>query len=140
MSVDYTSLLHSEQSAALWRAIALRRLHNYRAARENAKMHGDDLAGLIEPPKYPELSDAYIRLIEGLFCESVNSANVARSTLDLIAAIAQDQQFTHIFEVGPVVSIERDVADLIRLIEALSGWVNKQDIAEVVAQERETRQ
>src|ERR1051325_3695406 len=31
-------------------------------------------------------------------------------------------------------------ADLIRLIEALSGWVNKQDIAEVVAQERETRQ
>jgi len=43
---DKYSLVDPE-AAALWHAIALRRLHAYRAARKAAKQHGDDLAGLI---------------------------------------------------------------------------------------------
>ena len=79
----HAKLLHDPAAAALWHAIALRRLHNYRSARRSAEMHGDDLSGLFEPPSYADLSDAYIGLIEEHSGESISSANVARCTLDL---------------------------------------------------------
>ena len=134
--MDYKTLLHDPQSAALWHAIALRRLHNYRAARECALNHGDALAGLPDTPGYPEISDTYVRLIEDFIDQRIDKTNVARCALDLLAAIAQDRQFTYIFEEGSVVSMERDIADEIRLIERLSGWINERDIEEALAHER----
>ena len=136
MSIDPKNYLHDYQSAAFWHAIALRRLCAYRAARDKAKQHGDDLAALIEPPSYSDLSDAYVRLIEEYVDQSIDNPNVARCALDLLGAIAQDLQFFHIFEDGSVVSRERDIADQIRLVEVLSGWINKLDIAEGIAEER----
>lgn len=98
----HEKLVHDPAAAA--HAIALRRLHNYRSARRSAETHGDDLSGLFDPPSYTDLSDAYIRLIEEHSGESISSANVARCALNLIAAIAQDRQFTHIFQDGAIVS------------------------------------
>lgn len=125
--------LHDPVAAALWHAIALRRLCSYRAARASAKLHGDDLSGLFEPPSFADLSDAYIRLIEEYLGETISTANVARCALDLIAAIAQDRQFTYIFQDAEVVGEERDQADQIRLIGALSNWIDRRDIADAVA-------
>ena len=49
----HEKLLHDPAAAALWHAIALRRLHNYRSARRSAEMHGDDLSGLLDPRAMP---------------------------------------------------------------------------------------
>jgi hypothetical protein len=137
--MDTAKLMRDQHGAALWRAIALRRLYNYRAALEHAKIRGDDLAGLIQPPGSIELSDAYTKLMEEYAVEPIHTANAARCMLDLLAAIHQDRQFLYIFDEGPIASVDRDVIDSIQLIETLSRWVNKLDIAEVIAREREAR-
>src|SRR3954453_12251286 len=87
--MDSKTFLHDSHAAALWQAIALRRLHHYRSARENAKQHGDELHTLlIDPPSYEQISDAYAALIEEHIDNSIDSTTAARAVVDLLAAIA----------------------------------------------------
>src|SRR4051794_14733420 len=136
--MDDQSKLQTRHAAAFWHAIALRRLHNYRAAREAAKLYGGDLAGLFDPPGYEELGVAYLHALRDWLPESITAARAARCAL--LAAIAQDRQFVHIFQDGAIVGEEKDLADQIQLIESLSGWINGIDVAEAIAAEREARQ
>ena len=132
---DVTALHDPHHAAALAHAAALRALYNYRGARERAEFRGDNLSGLFEPPPFNEIGQAYEKIAGEYFDQGVGSASVARCALDLMATIATDQLVGEIADhVGPV-TIERDRADMLRLISALSLWVNKCDIGEAVAAE-----
>jgi hypothetical protein len=138
--MDYKTYLNDPHAAAFWRAIALRRLCSYRAAVDAAKQHGDDAAGLlIEPPAYAKIGDAYVELLEEFVDQSIDSTTAARAALDLLAAIAEDQMFGDIFQDGTPSSIERDRADVVRLLDCLSGWLNKHQLDEAMTVEREGR-
>jgi hypothetical protein len=88
---------------------------------------------------YSKISDAYAELLEEFVDQTIDSTTAARAALDLVAAIAEDQMFGDIFQDGTPSSIERDRADLVRLLGCLSGWLNKRHLDEAMSAEREAR-
>jgi hypothetical protein len=131
------TLLHDRHAAALAHAVAIRALHSYRAARDRAIARGLDASVLIEPPRFVDLADEYERVVEEHIDQQIGSTNVARCAVDLLAAIALDQEGQDIFDAGGPVSIERNRSDAIRLISVLSGWINELDIGEAITEERQ---
>src|SRR5690242_21785940 len=114
------AITEDTQAALLAKAAALRCLYNYRAAFDRAEHHGATRGVLIEPPSFYEIGDRYNAVIDEIADQRIDRPADAYAAIGLAATIASDLQLSRALDEGSVPTIEKDRADLLRLIVPLS--------------------